>query len=91
MMPWKDEDAVIQEANNTKWGLGASVWSSDLDQARRIGGQIEAGNVWINTHHESNPLAAFGGHKESGIGFEGGIGGLKSYCNAQSIYVKKPQ
>ncbi|KKZ67204.1 NAD-dependent aldehyde dehydrogenase [[Emmonsia] crescens] len=89
LIPWKDEAAVIAAANNTKMGLGSSVWSNDLVQARRIGEQIEAGSVWINTHQEVSPGAPFGGHKESGIGYEGGVGGLKSYCNAQSLYVNK--
>lgn len=89
LIPWKDEAAVIEAANNTKMGLGSSVWSNDLVQARRIGEQIEAGSVWINTHQEVSPGAPFGGHKESGIGYEGGVGGLKSYCNAQALYVKK--
>lgn len=89
LMSWTDEDAVVKEANNTKMGLGASVWAQDLEQARRIGDQIEAGSVWINTHAEGNLFAPFGGHKESGIGYEGGLGALKSYCNVQSIYVRK--
>ncbi|EEH34343.1 betaine aldehyde dehydrogenase [Paracoccidioides lutzii Pb01] len=89
LIPWNDEAAVIEAANNTKMGLGSSVWSNDLTQARRIGDQIEAGSVWINTHQEMSPFAPFGGHKESGIGYEGGIGGLKSFCNAQAIYIKK--
>lgn len=65
------------------------MWSKDLEKARRIADQIEAGSVWINCHQENSLLAPFGGHKESGIGYEGGLGGLKSYCNAQAIYVKK--
>ncbi|KAG5300614.1 aldehyde dehydrogenase [Histoplasma ohiense] len=89
LIPWKDEAAVIEAANNTKMGLGSSVWSNDLDQARRIGKQLEAGNVWINAHQEVSPSVPFGGHKESGIGFEGGLDGLKSYCNAQAFYIKK--
>ncbi|OJD18382.1 hypothetical protein ACJ73_08724 [Blastomyces percursus] len=89
LIPWKDEEAVIEAANDTKMGLGSTVWSNDLVQARRIGEQIEAGMVWINTHMEASPGAPFGGHKESGIGYEGGLGGLKSYCNAQSMYIKK--
>ncbi|KAK2794239.1 hypothetical protein FQN50_009933 [Emmonsiellopsis sp. PD_5] len=89
LVSWSDENAVIEAANNTKMGLGASVWSSDLAQAQRIGDQLEAGLVWINTHAEASQLAPFGGHKESGIGYEGGIGGLKSYCNAQTLLIKK--
>jgi acyl-CoA reductase-like NAD-dependent aldehyde dehydrogenase len=89
LMTWTDEQDVIDRANNTKMGLGASVWSNDLEQATRIARQLEAGSVWVNTHLEVDPNAPFGGHKESGIGYEWGIGGLKAFCNAQSLFLKK--
>ncbi|KIW96915.1 uncharacterized protein Z519_02306 [Cladophialophora bantiana CBS 173.52] len=89
LMTWTDEADVIARANNTKMGLGASVWSDDLDEATRIARQLDAGSVWVNTHLEVDPNAPFGGHKESGIGFEWGIGGLKSFCNVQSLFLKK--
>lgn len=88
-MQWTDEDEVIRRANNTDMGLGASVWSKDLDEADRLARQLQAGNVWINTHMEIRPDAAFGGHKSSGVGTELGINGLKSYCNIQTINQKK--
>jgi len=89
LMTWRSEEDVIKRANNTKMGLGASVWSSDLGEATRITRQLEAGSVWINTHQEGSPLAPFGGHKESGVGFEwGGIDGLKSYCNVQALFIR---
>jgi acyl-CoA reductase-like NAD-dependent aldehyde dehydrogenase len=89
LMTWSDEDDVIARANNTKMGLGASVWSNNMDEAARIARQLDAGSVWVNTHLELDPNAPFGGHKESGIGYEWSIGGLKSFCNAQSLYLKK--
>lgn len=89
VMTWKDEADVIDRANNTKMGLGASVWATDLEVANRIARQLDAGSVWVNTHLELDPRAPFGGHKESGVGFEWGIGGLKSYCNVQTLYLKK--
>ncbi|KAF3481287.1 aldehyde dehydrogenase [Arthroderma uncinatum] len=89
IVTWNDEASVIKEANNTKMGLGASVWTKDLDRAQRIAEQLEAGCVWINNHLEPSVNSSFGGHKESGIGYEGGLGGLMGYCNAQSIHIKK--
>ena len=83
-----DEEA-IEKANNTAYGLGASVWSGDIERATKIAQELEAGNVWINTHFELDARAPFGGHKESGIGTEFGVGGLKSYCNSQTLYLKK--
>jgi acyl-CoA reductase-like NAD-dependent aldehyde dehydrogenase len=70
-------------------GLGASVWTRDLAQGRRIAEQLEAGNVWVNTHMEVSPYAAFGGHKQSGIGYEWGTGGLKAFCNTQTVFYEK--
>ncbi len=89
ILSWSTEEEVIERANNTKMGLGASVWSRDLAQAERIGRQIDAGTVWINTHLEMSPQNPFGGHKESGIGVEWGAAGLKGMCNSQTIVIKK--
>lgn len=88
-MSWSDEEDVIERANNTKMGLGASVWSNDLTQADRIARRLEAGSVWVNTHLELDPSAPFGGHKHSGLGYELSLGGFRAYCNAQSLFFKK--
>ncbi|KAF4965913.1 hypothetical protein FSARC_6338 [Fusarium sarcochroum] len=89
LISWKDEQEVVEHANNTLMGLGASVWSDDLEAAERVARSIEAGSVWVNAHLETTPLAAFGGHKESGIGAEYGVEGLKAYCNVQSLFLSK--
>ena len=89
ILSWSDEDDVIARANNTRMGLGASVWTNDKVEARRIAEQIEAGSVWVNSHMEVNPNYPFGGHKDSGIGYENGLGGVKAYCNVQTLYLNK--
>ncbi|RGP73566.1 aldehyde dehydrogenase nad+ [Fusarium longipes] len=89
LLSWKDEDEVIERANDTRLGLGASVWSTDLGTAERVAKQLDAGTVWINTHFDITPMAPFGGHKESGIGAEWGINGLKGMCNVQSLFLSK--
>ncbi|WQF84679.1 Putative aldehyde dehydrogenase domain, aldehyde/histidinol dehydrogenase [Colletotrichum destructivum] len=89
VLKWSDEKDVIRRANDTLMGLGASVWSKDLDKAQSIAKKLKAGNIWINTHLELQYDAPFGGHKQSGIGYEYGAGGLKAYCNVQSLYVTK--
>lgn len=89
VMTWNDEEEVIDRANATRMGLGASVWASNIETANRIAKQLEAGSVWVNTHLELDPRAPFGGHKESGLGYEWSTGGLKAYCNAQTLYLKK--
>lgn len=88
-MKWDDEEDVIARANDTKMGLGASVWSSDLTEAERIAKRLEAGSVWVNAHIDVSPMVPFGGHKESGIGSEWGASGLKHFCNSQSLFLKK--
>lgn len=89
MLKWSDEDDVIARANDTKMGLGASVWSNDIERATRMARQLEAGSVWVNSHFETRHDIPFGGHKWSGLGVEWGTDGLKSYCNHQSLWLKK--
>ncbi|KQX19656.1 aldehyde dehydrogenase [Sphingomonas sp. Root50] len=85
LLKFSDIDDVVARANNTEYGLAASVWSRDLDQARSIAERIEAGTVWINEIHSFSPHVAFGGHKQSGIGIENALEGLAEYTNAQTI------
>jgi acyl-CoA reductase-like NAD-dependent aldehyde dehydrogenase len=89
ILSWKTEDEVIARANNTKMGLGASVWSGSVETAERIARQISAGTVWVNSHFDLVPTQPFGGVKESGIGVEWGVQGMKSYCNTQVLVVHK--
>ena len=68
LLKWSDEADVIARANGTKMGLGASVWSKDLQRAKRMARQLEAGSTWVNSHFSLAPDVPFGGHKWSGIG-----------------------
>lgn len=86
-MSFSTEEEAIAKANNTIYGLGASVWSSNVERANRIAHQLEAGTVWVNTHFELDPLVPFSGHKESGMGQEWGVNGLMSYCNTQTLFL----
>ncbi|KAL5120415.1 hypothetical protein ACEQ8H_001705 [Pleosporales sp. CAS-2024a] len=87
--PWSDLDEVIARANNTNTGLGACVWSKDVEQASKIARRLEAGSVFVNSWEKPTPQALFGGHKESGIGGEWGKTGLLAYCNPHVIHVYK--
>ncbi|KAI8941629.1 hypothetical protein NX059_002842 [Plenodomus lindquistii] len=88
-LTFTDEADAIAQANATEMGLGASVWSKDVERANRVARSIEAGNVWVNTHFELDPTIPFSGHKQSGLGSEWGVSGLKSYCNVQALYLGK--
>ena len=80
---------MIARANNTRLGLGASIWCNNLEKAQEVAKQIHAGSVWINNHFDLSPIAPFAGHKESGIGSEWGLNGLKGFCNVQTLFLNK--
>jgi acyl-CoA reductase-like NAD-dependent aldehyde dehydrogenase len=89
LLKWSDENDVIARANNTIYGLGASVWGKDMEAVERIGSQLEAGTVWLNEVHQYSPFQAFGGHKQSGLGCENSLHGLMEYTNWQTITMNK--
>jgi acyl-CoA reductase-like NAD-dependent aldehyde dehydrogenase len=89
VLKWKDESDVIRRANDTIYGLGASVWGEDLTAVQRIGAQLDAGTVWLNEIHQYSPHQAFGGHKQSGIGCENSLHGLMEYTNWHTITLNK--
>jgi len=80
-------EEAVQRANATRYGLGASVWSSDVPRAQKVAQQLEAGTVWINAHGGATADIPFGGFKESGLGRAMGTLGLKSYLEARVIYL----
>ncbi|MFE5708484.1 aldehyde dehydrogenase family protein [Rhodococcus koreensis] len=89
LLRWTDEADVIARANDTIWGLGATVWGQDLEAIERIGRRLEAGTVWLNEVHQYSPHQVFGGHKQSGIGAENSLHGLAEYTNNQTITLNK--
>ena len=78
-------DEAVAKANGLDVGLGASVWSSDLNAAREVASRIQAGTVWINKHGAVDPRVPFGGAKQSGYGLEFGAEGLKALGVPQVI------
>ena len=85
LLKFNNIEDVIARANNTEYGLAASVWSKDVKSARSVAERIEAGTVWINEVHSFSPHVAFGGHKQSGVGIENALEGLAEYTNAQTL------
>jgi acyl-CoA reductase-like NAD-dependent aldehyde dehydrogenase len=78
-------DEAVSRANDTRFGLGASVWSKDEARARDIAGRLMAGTVWINRHGLNESDVPFGGMKESGYGREHGVLGIRAYQELQVI------
>jgi succinate-semialdehyde dehydrogenase / glutarate-semialdehyde dehydrogenase len=83
------EDEAVQIANATEYGLGASIWSRNLERAERLAGRIGAGAVAINDMVKSDPRLPFGGVKRSGVGRELSHYGLKEFVNIKSVVVKE--
>ena len=91
LLRFTDIADVVARANDTDYGLAASVWSKDPKLAREIAEQLESGTVWINEIHSFSPHVAFGGHKQSGIGIENSLEGLSEYTNSQTLVTHKHQ
>jgi acyl-CoA reductase-like NAD-dependent aldehyde dehydrogenase len=84
----KNESDAVQEANNSEFGLGASIWTNDLEKGVRLARQIQSGIVRVNEMVRSDPRLPFGGVKYSGIGRELSEFGIKEFVNIKSVAVK---
>lgn len=89
VMKFTEDSEVVERANASSWGLGGSVWSSDLDKAYALAEKMDAGTVWINKHAELDPGIPFGGAKQSGIGKELGEEGLQEFTQLKIINMAK--
>lgn len=82
------EEQAVSLANDSEFGLGAAVWTRDLAQAFRVTEQIEAGIVWVNTHHRNDPSSPWGGGKSSsGVGSENGVDAYNEYTTMKSTII----
>jgi betaine-aldehyde dehydrogenase len=86
VLPFDDEDDLIAQANESAYGLAAGVWTADYQRAWRVARHLDAGTVWINTYKQLSIATPFGGFKDSGIGREKGIGGLRLYQQEKGVY-----
>lgn len=84
---FKDEAEALAIANDTEFGLGAGVWSRDINVAFRMGRGIQAGRVWTNCYHQYPAHAAFGGYKKSGVGRETHKVALEHYQQTKNLLV----
>ncbi|XP_078371899.1 aldehyde dehydrogenase, mitochondrial-like [Oculina patagonica] len=91
IMKFNDMNELIERANNTIYGLAASVFTKDIDKANTITSSIRAGTVWVNCYDVLYSQAPFGGFKMSGSGREQGEYGLKQYSEVKTITIKLPQ
>src|SRR5438132_5461652 len=83
----KDEEEALQVANNSDFGLGSSIWTRDIDKARRLAERVEAGLVFVNGMVASDARLPFGGVKKSGYGRELSEFGIKEFVNIQTVWI----
>ncbi|MGC5164685.1 aldehyde dehydrogenase [Rhodococcus sp. DT1] len=87
VLPFDDEADLVEQANDTVFGLACGIWTADYRRAWRVAKAVQAGTVWINTYKQFSISTPFSGLKDSGIGTEKGRDGIRSYMNQKSIYL----
>lgn len=86
-LSFNDEDEAVAFANDTRFGLGAGVFTRDVARALRVTKRIRSGIVWVNTYRAISPIAPFGGFKQSGYGRESGLDVVHDYTRTKSVWI----
>ena len=89
IIKYDDVNDVIERANDTEYGLGGSVWASDVERAYEVAKKVASGTIWVNKHADLQPHVPFGGIKTSGIGTELGAEGLSEFTQRKVINIAK--
>ena len=87
VIKFKTEEEVIAMANDSEYGLGGAVWTTDINRALRVAQAVETGRMWVNTYNQIPEGAPFGGYKKSGIGRENDKAILDSYSQKKNIMI----
>ena len=88
LMPFETEEEALQMANGVKYGLSATLWTSDLNRTMRLSKKLESGIVWVNTWLNRDLRTPFGGVKDSGVGREGGFEALRFFTEAKNVCIR---
>jgi acyl-CoA reductase-like NAD-dependent aldehyde dehydrogenase len=87
VLSFDDDDEAVALANETRYGLAAGIWTSNIGRAFRVARAIRAGTVWVNTYNLYDPAAPFGGFKASGFGRDLGREALDGYTDTKTVWV----
>ena len=85
-MPFDNEDDLMQQANDISYGLASGIWTADYKRAWRVARALDAGMVWINTYKQFSTASPFGGFKDSGLGREKGLQGIRTYQQVKTMF-----
>ena len=88
VIPFDTEEEAVSIANDIPYGLGCSIWTSNVSRAHRIAQKIVAGIIWINDHHRLHPAIPWGGFKDSGYGREGSYDFIHEYTAPKYVWVR---
>ncbi len=88
IMPFENEDEVIEYANSTTYGLSATIWTENLKKAHRVSAKVKSGIIWVNCWLFRDLRTPFGGMKQSGVGREGGWDALKFFTETRNVCIK---
>ena len=89
ILKYADTEDALRRANDTRYGLSGSVWTSDLERGKALAERMEVGTAWVNQHRATSAYVPFGGAKQSGLGRQYSILGLKGYMEPQVVSVSK--
>jgi acyl-CoA reductase-like NAD-dependent aldehyde dehydrogenase len=85
--PFDDEEQMLREVNESRYGLSGSLWTNDLKRALRVARRVESGVLSINSHSSVHVEAPFGGFKQSGLGRDLGMAAMEGYTELKNVYV----
>ena len=88
VLPFDTDEEAVALANDTRFGLAAGLWTSNVSRAHAMSRRLEAGTVWVNTYRALSPAMPFGGVKDSGLGRENGAGAISDFTHDKSIWLE---
>jgi acyl-CoA reductase-like NAD-dependent aldehyde dehydrogenase len=86
VIKFKDDEEAVSIANDSRFGLGAGVWTASIARAHRMAERIQSGTVWVNCYRALSYMSPFGGYKNSGLGRENGIDAIREYLQTKSVW-----